>query len=896
MAIKKAVFSVSGYSIVGSGKVDFADPNRLGFEAKLELEDIPYAMQGVVAGRELSITGDYGLNVSARSAEGGNYVSIHARSLPVPIAGGLFLATVDADGRFATLRDWHLAVADLSLAPAGDAVSAMPSIALAGDFLPTAADLQSLRIEDRYSALDGKAALDYSLASPLAVHIKAKLAAQVRPASGAGLASKSVSATESYDLDLGYSGGNFQGMATFVAAPLARFGKLPLEGSIDGRATFGGDLDDPALGFTLALRDGRYREQSLALSGTGSYSKRVLELRDVAAAYQGQSISKGALRFSLIDASSDLSLSFSGSLGGEKLVFSLGAKGDSRRGPSGNLSEKLASYEVKGNLRELAIGPSATAAWPFKLSADEKGVSFAGGTSGELLAKYGTGGLFSASMRAPFPVRADVSGLFDGKNIDLSVQGLDFDLALLSPLIPPEIIKLTGGRARGGFRAIGLATDPDITGEIDLEGASVKVVGWIADDIGPFNAPIVALGRKVSASVPSASSGKASVALACQATFDHWLPTGLTASARSIGAPGLHLDAVIMGIHAKGDAAADLRLALQGDVLYLNADVTLERATVVVGSEAFASANAQQSASPDVNLSVSTNVHFGRGVQVTFSPISIPVVTGNADPTSALAIRYDQATSDFSLKGSVNLRGGEVFYVQRNFFLKNGKIVFNEGGDRFDPRITVLAELRDRNDQGPVLITLRTENTPISAFKPTLSSDPVMSEGQIAGLLGQNLIGATSDTSLDIRKAAISASISASELIPQFDVVRLYENKVRDAFGLDILYLRTQVIQNFLSDISGQTNNVSGNPLARYFDQTSIYVGKYLNDSIYTYGSIGFQESAPLVGTDTSIINWDLGIELDAPFGRLTWALAPEDWKNLKFSDQSLSLSWKLSY
>jgi hypothetical protein len=171
-----------------------------------------------------------------------------------------------------------------------------------------------------------------------------------------------------------------------------------------------------------------------------------------------------------------------------------------------------------------------------------------------------------------------------------------------------------------------------------------------------------------------------------------------------------------------------------------------------------------------------------------------------------------------------------------------------------------------------------------------------MSEAQIAGILGQNLLGASTDTSLDIRKMAISASVSASEFIPQLDMMRIYENKVRDAFGLDILYLRTQVLQNWLIDISGQTQNVSGNPLARYFDQTSIYVVKYLNDSIYTYGSIGFQESAPLVGTDRSIINWNLGVELDAPFGRLTWALAPEDWKNLKFSDQSLSLSWKLSY
>jgi len=35
LAVKRAVFSYSGYSIEGSGKLDFADSGRLGFEAKL---------------------------------------------------------------------------------------------------------------------------------------------------------------------------------------------------------------------------------------------------------------------------------------------------------------------------------------------------------------------------------------------------------------------------------------------------------------------------------------------------------------------------------------------------------------------------------------------------------------------------------------------------------------------------------------------------------------------------------------------------------------------------------------------------------------------------------------------------------------------------------------------
>jgi translocation and assembly module TamB len=314
---------------------------------------------------------------------------------------------------------------------------------------------------------------------------------------------------------------------------------------------------------------------------------------------------------------------------------------------------------------------------------------------------------------------------------------------------------------------------------------------------------------------------------------------------------------------------------------------------VVVSPETWTSGNDEgPSSRPSLMIDIAANIRFARGVQVFFPSTTFPMVAGYSDPSSSLAIRYDQATSDFSLKGTVTLRGGEVFYVQRNFFLKSGKIVFNEGTDRFEPRVTLLAELRDRNENGPVRITLKADNAPITSFKPALSSDPIMSEAQIASLMGQNIFGTEGEKGLDFRTTAISAS----EFIPQLNVSRVLENKIRDAAGLDIFYLRTQVLQNWLIDMSQTKADNNANPLARYFDRTSIYLGKYLDDSIFTYGSMGLRESTPLVGSTTSIINYELGVELDAPFGRITWALAPEDWKTLTFRDQSLSLSWKLSY
>jgi hypothetical protein len=70
-----------------------------------------------------------------------------------------------------------------------------------------------------------------------------------------------------------------------------------VEGSADGRVSIRGDLADPSFDFSLRLRDGKFRDQTLALAAAGSYGKEVLELKGLEAAYQGQSISGGSGRF-----------------------------------------------------------------------------------------------------------------------------------------------------------------------------------------------------------------------------------------------------------------------------------------------------------------------------------------------------------------------------------------------------------------------------------------------------------------------------------------------------------------------------------------------------------------------------------------------------------------------
>jgi translocation and assembly module TamB len=881
ISVKRALVSAFGLQVEGSGSADLASSGGPSFQASLSIGDIPYSVKGRVGDGALRLEGDYGLEVGARSEAEGTSFSAKAKALPIPLLGGLFLATGSLSGRYASIEDWALAVGDLELDATGERFAALPALGLSGSFGPRGAELPSLRVSDKVSALTGSASISYDLSGPFSAKASARLAS----------ASGSKAGLESYAIAAAYAGGKIEGTVDLVAAPLSRLGKLPIEGSVDGRASVSGPLSDPSFAFSLRLRDGRYDGQTLALAASGGYSGGALDLGEVSAAYQGYSLSGARARFSFADASASASFVLAGSMADEAFRCSVSAEGKSTAagGPKEGLGAMLADYEAKGSLREFSFGSTSISDWPFAARIGGDAVSLDLGASHEVRLKYSKGGALSASLRSPFPVTADVSGLYDGKNIDLSIQGIDFDLGLFSSLIPADIVQIRAGRARGGFRAIGLASDPDISGEIDMTGARVKVPGWLADDIGPFDSAMVALGRKVSARAEAVPAGKGSVVLDFQATFDHWLPANLVASAATSPGSTVSVDSTILGIRAKGVAAVDVRFALRGDVLSIGADVALQKASVVVSPETLATAPGDQG-SRSLYLDVSTNVRFGRAAQVMFPSSAFPVVSGYSDPSSSLAIRYNEASGDFSLKGTLSLRGGEVFYIQRNFFLRDGKIVFNEGKDRFDPRVTLLAELRDRNDDGPVVITLRADNAPIASFKPRLSSDPPMTEAQIASLMGQNLFGATADSSLDIRKAVISGS----ELIPQLNVARAFENTAREFLGVDILSMRTLVLQKWLVDFTGQSQAAEAAPLGRYFDQTEIYLGKYLSDSVFAHASMSLHE-APLAAVYPLTLDSELGVELDTPFGIVQWNVTPKHFENLLVNDQSLSLIWKFS-
>ncbi len=122
-----------------------------------------------------------------------------------------------------------------------------------------------------------------------------------------------------------------------------------------------------------------------------------------------------------------------------------------------------------------------------------------------------------------------------------------------------------------------------------------------------------------------------------------------------------------------------------------------------------------------------------------------------------------------------------------------------------------------------------------------------------------------------------------------------------------MFYFNTQVLQNWLIDLSAPNGTAPGDVLSRYLDQTQLYAGKYLNDLTFAHASLDLIAD-PLAGSSTLPLNSSLGaglglgvnlefgVEMDSPFGQILWNIDPKSLGSQTIIDQSLSLSWRLAY
>lgn len=267
---------------------------------------------------------------------------------------------------------------------------------------------------------------------------------------------------------------------------------------------------------------------------------------------------------------------------------------------------------------------------------------------------------------------------------------------------------------------------------------------------------------------------------------------------------------------------------------------------------------------------------------------SQPILTAVAANNTKLKFYNDK--NGMVLGGDLNIRSGELYYIQKYFYITGGNIHFEENAKSLDPVVNLTARLRDFDSDGKqVDIYLTLQDAKLDNINPSFSSSPAKPLNEIMQILGQAILPtATYNSQSSLTKVA-SLVTASFDVLSRVGLIKSngtgLDKTIKESLGLDVFSLHSNIVSNIITDtivisgLSSASNDLS--PMARYMDGTSIYIGKYIRPDIYLQALLHLSaeynknESKHTFLSDDLVLDSEFSVEWNNPLCVFTFFTKP---------------------
>jgi len=900
---------------------DFSNPDDISFSLSATYRDLIYYISGAITDRRsINAAGSYGFTLNVNGAEDGTrYGYAQAENIPFASGNGLamlsFLVSLQQDQD--TPDSWEAAIERFEISGLATPASSSASLRLIGAANESGLSIPSIVFNDGRGALEGGLSVDWSL-----LHSYLTFRADIH---GNNLSELYMLRGTLNDdrLDIDFSG---FGMQLARVSPHNAVADASFRLSWESLNSFEAEAELSS----LMLRRGN---ETLTASVSASMDSETFMLRNMIVSYSGlqasvpsftvdrasslaetQGIVQGHLYNRLVD------IDFHG-----QTVFSAAQSwADVFRGP--DFIEGFLTFDTA---RYYTLEADEPFSFEFASVRQDEGfaVSVSGGPRNMLRFNYSPvapypgglhdlgGGTFFAALSSPSPIRGSVAGSIIGNTIDAHTPDLYVDLEAFWRFMPPNTpVAFPAGFLSGSVRIAGLLSDPGFYGTMRGTGVHIVVPDFIPQPIRPAPVTFVMSGSDMTFGPVDADVDRGGGEASAHFVFERWIPGTFTIDIQVPYETPIPYGFDIEGLLANGLASGRLILGHEGNVLTVTGALTAHNTEISLDSEgifmegtplgifagpfgfgtASASSNQDRNDGDGENI-IDLSIRSGRRVEFFWPSVGFPILQATADMGSVIHITSDSASGTFSLTGDVDLRSGEIFYLDRNFYIREGTLFFNENETNFDPMLTARAEMREVADIGPVTISMIIENEPLMTFTPRFESNPPLSPIEVFSILGQVPPEGEGPR-------GTGASI-ALDTLAQFTVMRRIQRQARDFLGLDMLSIRTQAINNIVmqgtggnqhgdTDLDTERSHRFGN----YFDNTTVFMGRYFGGSIFAQAMFTARYDEHRIATGGVLLEPEIGFEMRNPLFDIRFNMSPLHPENWFMDDISISLLWRRTF
>jgi len=576
-----------------------------------------------------------------------------------------------------------------------------------------------------------------------------------------------------------------------------------------------------------------------------------------------------------------------------------------------DISNAIYNFDGRISMENFQYGDFYQDEMVFTFSGNEGAISVNGGIKNMIRLEKDPDGNFFAGLSAPMPIRGTIIGTFNNGIIDAYCSNFFIDLESIWSLVSVgKDFNIKGGYITGKINIHGPFWNPEFYGTAVGSSLRIDVPGYISEDIRTVPFKVLAEGYEMTFGPATALCGTGGGTVNGWFLFQNWAPIGVGLDISIPRENPVPFDINIFGFLANGNASGNLNMQVNGinKLLEINGNLFTNDAELGLNMEEM-TAIAEEPVDTDFNSIVNLSVTAGSMVEFIW-PTTSPIIRANPEMGTVFYVTLDTQAGQYSINSDIRVRSGELYYFDRNFFIRQGHIVFKENESEFNPYFSARAETRDRTDSGPVTILLIVENQPLFGFEPRFESSPGLTQLEIYSILGQNFNTPQGEDNADmVQRMLITTTtdlvtqfIATSDILSQFVFFRQLERQVRDFLRLDIFSVRTRLLHNTFatgaSAFGGQGSVDRFSSVGNYIDNTTVFMGKYIGQHMFIHGmlTMRYDESSSMFGNLRLRLEPDFGIELQSPFLNIRWDLFPQQPGNLRVFDNSITLSWSKSF
>ena len=270
----------------------------------------------------------------------------------------------------------------------------------------------------------------------------------------------------------------------------------------------------------------------------------------------------------------------------------------------------------------------------------------------------------------------------------------------------PSVIFYDPAPVRGYIDAVKEGSDWDLTGFLEADSAAFDVFWMPGERVILHNPTFTIWDNLIQSNVDDCTvldletleriPGRVSLYLDLSDTlsFEGW---GVDVWAYDGKEVGIRLPMPESNVDIWGTVSGHLVIQSDGRTVYLGGDLTADDLTMSLGMEPLPEWwGSDKSTRIDFNLLLRENVKF------VFPLGPDPILTATLAENQRLHVIIDEY-GGMDISGSLNIRSGEFFYFQKNFYITEGNLSFPTdpmASASFNPVLSLRARLRDFDSEG----------------------------------------------------------------------------------------------------------------------------------------------------------------------------------------------------